>query len=78
MKSEKIYSFPTHIQTNQEFIAEAIDLGLSVDLDRLPSRCELFNVCPNFPGEKYTNEKTKRILGFKPEKDMSDLWRKAR
>ena len=64
------------IQTFPE-AAEAIALALSVDLDGLPSRCELFNVCPDFPGEKYTNEKTKRILGWRPNDKFEKHWTKS-
>jgi nucleoside-diphosphate-sugar epimerase len=51
-------------------------LGLDIDLAKLPSRCEIFFVFADMPHGKYSNEKAKRILGFKPKDDLSILWRK--
>ena len=54
--------------------AEAFSLGLEIDLDALPSRCEVFNVFADMPHGKFSNEKTKRILGFQPRRDVERLW----
>ena len=51
-------------------------LGLDIDLAKLPSRCEIFFVFADMPHGKYSNEKAKRILGFRPKDDLSVLWRK--
>ena len=55
--------------------AEVFTLGLDIDLDALPSRNEVFYVFADMPHGKFSNEKTKRILGFKPRKDVENLWR---
>ncbi len=56
--------------------AEAIRLGLEIDLDRLPSRCEVFNIFANLPHQRFSNEKTGRILGFAPQDGLEQMWHK--
>lgn len=58
--------------------AEAFRLGLEIDLDKLPSRCEVFFILGDTPQGKFLNDKAKRVLGFQPKDDVSVLWRKAR
>jgi nucleoside-diphosphate-sugar epimerase len=57
--------------------AEAIRLGLEIELARLPSRCEVFFILGDCPQAKFLNDKAKRLLGFAPKVDVSVLWRKA-
>ena len=57
---------------------EVFRLGLDLDLAKLPSKSEIFFIMDDNPQGKFNNEKTKRILGFKPQRNVSDLWRKAR
>lgn len=59
-----------------ENAAEVFPLGLAIDLDALPSRCEVFNVFADMPHGKFSNEKAKRILGFRPRADVEKLWKK--
>ncbi|MDE2998178.1 MAG: NAD(P)-dependent oxidoreductase [Gemmatimonadota bacterium] len=40
--------------------------GLTIEPDRLPSRCEVFNIFGDRPHGQFTNEKAKRILGWQP------------
>jgi nucleoside-diphosphate-sugar epimerase len=54
--------------------AEAFRLSLEIDLDRLPSRCEVFFILGDLPQAKFSNEKAKRILGFQPQDDVAVLW----
>lgn len=54
--------------------ARVFPLALEVDLNTLPSRCELFNVCSDVPGLKFTNEKTKRLLGWYPKDSFQKRW----
>lgn len=56
--------------------AEAFRLGLTIDLQRLPSRCEAFFIVGDTPQGKFLNEKAKRLLGFRPRDDVSVLWRR--
>ena len=56
--------------------AEAIRLGLEIDLDRLPSRCEVFNIFTNLPHQRFSNEKARRVLGFAPQDGLEQMWRK--
>ena len=58
--------------------AEAFRLGLEVDLSALPSRCEIFNIFADLPHQKFSNEKTKQILGFAPEDNFERMWHKKR
>ena len=57
--------------------AEAIRCALEVELETLPSRCEIFNILTDIPHRKFSNEKTKRLLGWEPEHRLEHLWRKA-
>lgn len=58
--------------------AEAFRLGLEIDLAELPSQCEIFNIFANLPHQKFSNEKTKRILGFAPRDNFERMWHKNR
>jgi hypothetical protein len=58
--------------------AEAFRLGLEIELNQLPSRCEVFFILADNPQGKFANDKAKRILGFTPRDDVSLLWRKPR
>lgn len=55
---------------------QAFERGLEVDLDSLPSKCEVFFILGNNPQNKFLNEKTRRILKFEPQNDMTFLWKK--
>ena len=57
--------------------AEIFPLGLDIDLDGLPSKCEIFNIFTNMPHGVFRNDKAQRILGFEPKDDISMMWRRA-
>ena len=57
---------------------EVFRLGLKLDLNKLPSRCESFFIMGDNPQGKFIDEKTRRILGYTPAKDTTLLWRKVR
>lgn len=57
--------------------AQAFRLGLEIPLEKLPSRCEVFNILTDLPHGKFNNNKAKRILGFEPWDDLSALWKKS-
>lgn len=50
--------------------------GLEVPFEKLPSRCEVFNVFADIPHGRFSNEKTKRILGWDTLDDISAVWRR--
>jgi nucleoside-diphosphate-sugar epimerase len=56
---------------------EAVRLALEVELAKLPSRCEVFFVLVDMPLDKFSNEKAKRLLGFRPKDSLSISWQKA-
>lgn len=56
--------------------ATIFPLGLQIALEKLPSRCELFNIFTDMPHGQFSNEKAKRILGFEAWDDIAALWRK--
>ena len=58
--------------------AEAFRLSLEIELQQLPSRCEVFFILGDIPQGKFSNEKAKRILGFAPQDDVAVLWRRER
>ena len=52
------------------------DQALKVDLEKLESRCEQFFVLADTPHGKFSNEKTKRILGWQPIDSLDLYWKK--
>ena len=54
--------------------AEAFRLGLEIDLDKLPSRCEVFNIFADLPHQRFSNEKAKQMLGFAPKDRLEQMW----
>lgn len=50
--------------------------ALSVKLEDLPSQCELFNILTDIPHKKFSNEKTKQILGWQPSSNLEQFWHK--
>ena len=57
--------------------AEVFRLGLEIDLEQLPSKCEVFFVLTDMPQGKFSNEKVKRVLGWKPRQDIAGIWHKG-
>jgi nucleoside-diphosphate-sugar epimerase len=57
-----------------ENAAEIFNLGLTIDLEKLPSRCEVFNIFTDMPHGRFSNDKAKRILGFQPRADVNAIW----
>lgn len=57
--------------------AQAFVHALEVDLAALPSRCEVFNIFTDIPHDKFSNEKAKRLLGWRPTHRLEQFWRKA-
>ena len=60
-----------------EDAAQAFLPALSITLESLPSRCEVFFVFADLPHGKFSNEKAKRVLGWQPENRLEALWCKA-
>ena len=58
--------------------AEAFRLALSIELNRLPSRCEAFYIFADIPHQKFANEKAKRVLGWQPTNNLQQFWNKVR
>jgi nucleoside-diphosphate-sugar epimerase len=56
--------------------AEVFGPGLEIPLEELPSKCEIFFVFTDMPHGKFTNDKVKRILGWQPKDDVSQVWTK--
>ena len=59
-------------------VGQALRCALTVDLDRLPSRFEIFTISAEFPYGKFSHEKAQRILGWKPSDNLERFWRKPR
>ena len=57
--------------------AQAVRAALDVELETLPSRCEVFYVFADLPHQKFANEKVKRVLGWRPTDSLEPLWHKA-
>ena len=57
-----------------EDAAQAFRPALTIDLDSLPSRCEVFYVFTDMPHGRFSNEKTKRVLGWQPTERLGAFW----
>jgi len=57
--------------------ATAFTCALDIELDKLPSRCEQFFISADLPHGKWSNEKTKRILGWRPKDRLEQFWKKV-
>ena len=57
---------------------EAFRLALDVELAKLPSKCEVFNIFSDLPHWQYSNEKARSILGFRPQDSFEKIWHKKR
>jgi nucleoside-diphosphate-sugar epimerase len=60
-----------------EDTGRAFASALSVDLETLPSRWESFFVFADLPHHKFSNEKVKRLLGWRPTEDLHEFWTKS-
>ncbi len=56
--------------------AEAFRPALSIELEKLASRCEIFNIFADLPHHRFSNEKAKRVLGWQPRNSLPQFWRK--
>ncbi len=59
-----------------EDAAQAFRPALTIELDSLPSRCEVFYVFTDMPHGRFSNEKTKRVLGWQPTDRLEPFWTK--
>ncbi|MBI4220843.1 MAG: NAD(P)-dependent oxidoreductase [Chloroflexi bacterium] len=53
---------------------EAVRLALEIELGRLPSRCETYNVFTDLPHGKFSNSKARRQLGWQPRHYLEAAW----
>ncbi len=56
---------------------EAFGSALEVDLETLPSKCEVFNIFTDLPHGKFSNEKAKRLLGWRPTDNLETYWTRS-
>jgi nucleoside-diphosphate-sugar epimerase len=45
-----------------------------VDLDSLPSRCEVFSIFADLAHGRFSNAKAKQLLGWQPQDDLREHW----
>lgn len=57
--------------------AQAFRPALTVDLDSLPSRCEVFYIFADLPHGMFSNEKAKRVLGWRPTNSLEQFWKRG-
>jgi nucleoside-diphosphate-sugar epimerase len=67
----------TPYTTSWQDTGEAFRCALEVDLTTLPSKSECFFVFPDIPHGKFSNEKVRRLLGWDPQDDLSQFWKKT-
>ncbi len=56
--------------------ARAIRRCLEVDLDTMPSSCEIFHITSDTPHGRYHNTKARDLLGWEPQDTLEGYWRK--
>jgi nucleoside-diphosphate-sugar epimerase len=54
----------------------AVRAAVEVPEERLATRCESFFILPDLPHGKFNNEKTRRVLGWRPRYQVEGLWNK--
>jgi hypothetical protein len=54
--------------------ALAVRCAVEVDLDTMPSRCEVFSVFADLPHRRFSNAKAKRLLNWQPQDDLREHW----
>ena len=59
-----------------EDAARAFPLALEIPKTQLPSRCEIFNIFCDLPHGQFQNEKSGRILGWKPTDNLDKYWKR--
>ncbi len=58
--------------------AAAFKSAIAIDYDQLPSRSEVFNIFADIPHQRFSNEKAKRILGWRPQHRLEQFWKESR
>lgn len=54
----------------------AVRCALEADLEAMPSRNEIFFILDDLPHGQYSNEKARRLLGFRPLDSLETYWRR--
>jgi len=67
----------TPYTTSWRDTGEAFRSALEVALTTLPSKSECFFVFPDIPHGKFSNDKTRRLLSWEPQDDLSQFWKKT-
>ncbi|MCZ6633420.1 MAG: hypothetical protein O7G87_08445, partial [bacterium] len=55
---------------------EAVRCAVEVDLSTMPSKCEVFNIFTDLPHRRFSNVKTRRLLGWEPQDSLEEIWRR--
>ena len=55
--------------------ARAFPLSLEIPDDKLPSKCEIFNIFCDLPHGQFQNEKSRRILGWESTDNLEEYWK---
>ena len=55
--------------------ARALRKCLEVDLEVLPSRCEIFHITTDTPHGRYHNHKAQSLLGWRAQDTLEGYWR---
>ncbi|NLC55631.1 MAG: hypothetical protein GX774_02190, partial [Armatimonadetes bacterium] len=49
----------------------------AVEVERLPSPFEVFNIMADLPYRRFLNDKAKRILGWQPQENFRVCWERT-
>ncbi|MBI2965765.1 MAG: NAD(P)-dependent oxidoreductase [Chloroflexi bacterium] len=53
---------------------EAVRLAIEIELARLPSRCETYDIFTDLPHGRYVNSKARRQLGWQTRHFLESIW----
>ena len=80
------YIFRDHAGTDSKFnhphlvtwrdAAQAVRCAVEVDLETMPSSCEVFSIFADLPHGRFSNAKAKRLLHWQPRDDLREHWTK--
>lgn len=66
----------TPFSVTWEDAANSLKCSLDIELSKLPSKFETFNIFADIPHNKFSNSYAKNVLGWKPTDQLQKYWQK--
>lgn len=68
----------TPFSVTWEDAANSFKCSLEIELSKLPSKFETFNIFADIPHNKFSNSYAKNVLGWKPTDQLQKYWQKEK